>query len=102
MKETLALFQNLNGARMARQMPPAWDEDAVGLELLRAQNIRRPERFRLAEPPPMPMAGPGMPMPGAAPVDPAMQDPNAGQLAQGPVMAGAPAGGVPADMGQMV
>lgn len=105
LKETLALVQNLNGARLAKQMPPKWDEDEVGLELLRAQNIRRPERFQLEEPTPQPMAGPGMPMPGAAPVDPnMMQDPNQmqpGAMQPGPVMAGAPAGPVPPGMGPM-
>lgn len=50
-----------NAVLMQRGLPPGWDTDAIMEEVVREDNIRNPDRFRLAPPP---MMIPGMMPPG--------------------------------------
>lgn len=78
LKDFLGAIISRNERLMSSGAPPRWDEDAVIVELARANKLRRPERYQLAPPPPqpapapmqMPPNGPGQPAPGPMPGGP--------------------------------
>jgi hypothetical protein len=67
-EKRLELFTNVNGALVAQGGAPAFDLVEAGLELLRADGERNPEKYRLPPPPPPPQAAP-MATPGAMPAE---------------------------------
>lgn len=109
-KEFLTLAQQRNASLAAQMQPPRWDEDALMMEVLRANNVRRPERYYIEPPPPMPAPAidpaTGQPIqdPNVVPTDAALQPAAAGMGASSspainpqpqPVNPGGPAAPVP-------
>jgi hypothetical protein len=67
-EKRLELFTNVNGALVSQGGAPAFDLVEAGLELLRADGERNPEKYRLPPPPPPPQAAP-MAAPGQMPAE---------------------------------
>jgi len=80
--QTLVLAGQVNSNRAAKQQPPAFDELAIAMDVLKARNVRNPARFLLPQPPPTPM--PGMPGMGPMGLMGLAAGPGPGGVPQGP------------------
>jgi hypothetical protein len=71
-QDNLALFAQVNEGLLAMQQPPVFDLVEAALAILRARNVRNPEKYMLQQGPPAGMP-PGMPPSGEGGVPPEVQ-----------------------------